>query len=46
MSYLCWIFTSPLANVLLNRLMGGVILWAAVGQPAGQTKKAIQPDIM
>ena len=22
MSYLCWIFTSPLANVLLNRLMG------------------------
>ena len=21
-------------------------LWAAVGQPAGQTKKAIQPGIM
>ena len=39
MSYLCSIFTSRLANVLLSRLMG------SSRSACGQTKKAIQPGI-
>ena len=41
-SYVCLIYTSPLADVAFHRVVGRT----RSSQPAGQTKKAIQPGLM